>query len=357
MKLFNCEHCGQILLFENTNCEQCGHRLGYLPDVAVMTALEPDGDSNWRTLAAPQRQVRLCENAQHDVCNWLLDADDPLTLCRACRHNHMIPDLSVPANIARWRKVEDAKRRLFYTLIRFGLPLETKVDDPAHGLVFDFLADAPNSPQKVMTGHDEGLITIALTEADSHQREQRRVQMGEMYRTLLGHMRHEVGHHYWDILVRNAGKLDACRAVFGDDSQDYEAALKTHYANGAPANWQENYISAYATTHPWEDFAETWAHYLHIVDTLETGSAFGLRIHAMADPSGALNARLNFDPHDTTDVQQLVDAWVPLTFSVNTLNRSMGQPDLYPFVLSPGVVAKLQFVRDLIHGDVASDAA
>ncbi len=352
MKLFNCENCGQILLFENTNCEKCGHRLGYLADKALLTALEPDGDTDWRTLSAPRRRVRLCENAQHDACNWLLDVDDPFTLCRACRHNQTIPDLSVADNVRRWRKVENAKRRLFYTLLRFGLPLHTRAEDPAHGLVFDFLADAPNSPRKVMTGHDEGLITIALAEADAAEREQRRTLMGEPYRALLGHMRHEIGHHYWDILVRDAGKLDACRAVFGDDSLDYDQALQAHYADGAPADWRENYISAYATTHPWEDFAETWAHYLHIVDTLETGSAFGLRIHAPIDKAGALDARLDFDPHDSVDVQQLVDAWIPLTFSVNTLNRSMGQPDLYPFLLTNGVIAKLQFVRDLIHGDV-----
>ncbi len=353
MKLFNCENCGQILLFENTNCEKCGHRLGYVADQALLTALEPDGETNWRTMARPSRGVRLCDNARHDACNWLLDLDDPFTLCRACRHNHTIPDLSVPENLRRWQSVEMAKRRLFYTLIRFNLPLHTRAEDPAHGLVFDFLADVPNSPTKVLTGHDEGLITVALAEADTAEREQRRTRMGEPYRTLLGHMRHEVGHHYWDVLVRDGGKLEACRAVFGDESRDYNEALKTHYANGAPPNWQEGYISAYATSHPWEDFAETWAHYLHIVDTLETGSAFGLRIHPMTDRTGQLDADLDFDPHDTVDVQQLVDAWVPLTFSVNTLNRSMGQPDLYPFVLTPPVVAKLRFIRDLIHGAVA----
>jgi len=349
MKLFKCQHCAQLLLFENTACEKCGHALGYLPDAFVLTALEPETEPMWRTLAKPARKVRYCDNAQYDLCNWLIDEADENKLCRACRHNHLVPDLSLADNLRRWSKIEQAKHRLFYTLTRFGLPLETRAENPTHGLVFDFLADAPDARQKVMTGHDEGLITIALAEADEAEREQRRLKMGEPYRTLLGHMRHEIGHHYWDILVRDGGKLEACRAVFGDDSRDYNEALQEHYTKGAPAGWQENFISAYATTHPWEDFAETWAHYLHIVDTLGTGTAFGLRIHPPIDKANELEAKLDFDPYDTTDVQILVDAWIPLVFSVNSLNRSMGQPDLYPFVLTNGVIAKLQFICDLLH--------
>ena len=183
-----------------------------------------------------------------------------------------------------WRKLEAAKHRLFYTLLRLNLPIETRNENP-EGLAFDFLADQPaQSGPKVMTGHDNGLITIALAEADDAERERRRTAMGEPYRTLLGHFRHEVGHYYWDRLVRDEGRLDPCRAVFGDDSQDYEQALQRHYAEGAPANWQENFVSAYATTHPWEDFAETWAHYLHIVDTLEMAGAFGVQRRSEARP-------------------------------------------------------------------------
>jgi hypothetical protein len=199
-----------------------------------------------------------------------------------------------------------------------------------------------------MTGHDNGLITVALAEADDAERERMRLQMGESYRTLLGHFRHEVGHHYWDLLVRDGGRLDAFRALFGDDTQDYDAALQRHYKQGAPADWQEHFISSYASSHPWEDFAETWAHYLHIVDTLEMGAGFGLRIGPwVAD--GALAKPLGFDPYGPGDVQRLVDAWLPLVFAVNSLNRAMGQPDLYPFVLTPGVVQKLGFIHDLIH--------
>ena len=214
-----------------------------------------------------------------------MSADSVATLCFACRHNHTIPDLSVAQNLQRWQRMEAAKHHLFYSLLRLRLPLENRIDDPEHGLAFDFLADSPDpTGPKVMTGHDNGLITIALVEADDAERERRRTQMHEPYRSLLGHFRHEVGHYFWDVLIRDGGRLEECRAVFGDDSQDYDAALQAHYQNGAPADWQEHFVSQYASTHPWEDWAETWAHYLHIVDTLEMASAFGITRQAPADP-------------------------------------------------------------------------
>ena len=348
MKLFACQACGQLLLFENTKCERCGHQLGYLPDRNVVSAIEADGDV-WKPLAGAKRRFRYCENALHGACNWLVPVESAERFCLACRHNNTIPDLDQTPNLARWQTLETAKHRMFYSLVRLGLPLRNREDDPDHGLEFDFLGDKTGAP-RVLTGHDGGRITISLTETDPAEREKMRVAMGEQYRTLLGHFRHEVGHYYWDVLVRDGGKLDACRAMFGDDGQDYEAALKRHYAQGAPLDWQESFISAYATSHPWEDFAETWAHYLHIVDTLETASAFGLRVSPKAPSSEELRATIDFDPYAPGDFTPLVNAWLPLTFAVNSLNRSMGQPDLYPFVLSPPVIEKLGFIHDLVHG-------
>jgi hypothetical protein len=349
MRLFNCQHCRNLLYFENRTCENCGHRLGYMPKRSMLTALEPDGD-NWVTLAKPAATVRFCANADFDACNWLIAADSPDILCASCRHNHTIPDLSLEANLTGWRKLELAKHRLFYTFLKLHLPLKDRREDPEHGLAFDILADPPaQQGPKVMTGHDNGLITLALTEADDAQRELRRQQMGEPYRTLLGHLRHEVGHHFWDVLVRDAGKLDACRPLFGDDSVDYEEALKIHYAEGAPPDWQNNFISDYATTHPWEDFAETWAHYLHIVDTLETAGAFGVQVAPELDASGELQSQADVDPYWEKDIERLVSEWLPLTFAVNNLNRSMGQPDLYPFILSAPAIKKLGFIHQLVH--------
>ena len=352
MKLFRCQHCGQVLYFDNVRCEQCGHRLGYMPERTALSALEPDGQS-WRPLATPGESRRLCDNAAHDACNWLVPPGSDDRFCTACRHNHVVPNLTLDANLLAWRKLEWAKHRLFYTLLRLKLPLANRADNPQHGLIFDFLADPPAAEvPKVLTGHDEGLITIALAEADDAEREKRRVAMGEPYRTLLGHFRHEVGHYYWDRLVADRGRQDACRAVFGDDRIDYGEALQRHYENGAPPDWCEHYVSVYATTHPWEDFAETWAHYLHIVDTLEMARAFGLSIHPKITLAPALSTEMDVDPYAASGIDALIRAWLPLTFAANSLNRCMGAADLYPFVLPPPVIRKLGFIHDLVHEKV-----
>jgi hypothetical protein len=354
MKLFKCQACGQLLYFENTRCEKCGRRLGYIPNAETLSALEPEGD-NWRARAVKGKLYRFCANAAFGVCNWMIDAGSSDTFCVACRHNRTIPDTSIESNVTAWRKIELAKHSLFYTLLKLKLPLDGRNDQDAgirECLTFDFLA-SPATPgaQNVMTGHSDGLITLALEEADDVERENRRTTMHEPYRTLFGHFRHEVGHYYWDVLVRDGGQLDGFRAMFGDERQDYAAALQKHYAEGAPANWQDNFVSAYATTHPWEDFAETWAHYLHIVDTLEMAQAFGLYVNPPLAKTGELEAEVDFQPYRAPDVATLVDTWIPLSNALNALNRTMGQPDIYPFVLSPAVIKKLGAIHDLTHGD------
>jgi hypothetical protein len=348
LKLFVCQSCGNVVYFENRSCGRCGHRLAFLPERMTLSVIEPDG-RGWRAQADGDNIRFLCVNAEQDACNWLTDPGTSDRFCRACRHNGTVPDLSVPKNVAAWRELEIAKHRLFYSLLRWKLPLAARSEDSVHGLIFNFLADDPFTGTNVMTGHDNGLITIALTEADDAERERRRLQMGEPYRTLLGHFRHEVGHYFWDVLVHDGGKLDACRAVFGDDSVDYGEALQRHYANGPPADWQQNFVSAYATTHPWEDFAETWAHYLHIADTLEMGSEFGMEIHPVADGTGQLSTRVAIDPYATDNFDAVVSAWLPFTFAINSVNRAMGLRDLYPFILSPAVIKKLCFIHNLVQ--------
>jgi hypothetical protein len=174
--------------------------------------------------------------------------------------------------------------------------------------------------------------------------------MGEPYRTLLGHMRHELGHFFWDRLVRDDSEaLAACRRIFGDEQADYNAALQVHYQRGAPADWQSRFVSSYASAHPWEDFAETFAHYLHIVDTLETAHAFGMAVRPRTQHGGEIGADMDFDPYRAGTMERIIEAWLPLAFAVNSLNRSMGQHDLYPFVLSPPAVAKLTYIHSLVH--------
>ena len=341
MKLFNCQACGAMLFFEHRRCESCCRALGYLPDLATLSALEPDGTA-FTALAEPSRRYRWCDNARYDICNWLVEAGGP-AFCAACRHNRIIPHLGDADSMERWRRLEEAKHRLFYSLIRLGVPLPNRRDDPADGLVFDFLEERPGA--RVTTGHDNGVITISANEADDGVREALRHQMHESYRTLLGHFRHEVGHWIWDRLVRDGGRLDACRALFGDDRADYRTALQRHYRLGPPSDWAANTISAYASAHPWEDFAETWAHYLHIMDTLETGQALGVSVHPIAAPSGERSTEMTLDPYETDDFDRLLDRWLPLVFAMNSMNRSMGLPDLYPFVIGEAVRLKLAFMH------------
>jgi len=352
MKLFECQHCGQLLYFENTRCERCGHALGYLPDRTMLSVLVQEDANRWQSPAAPGQSFRFCANAAYDACNWLLPADSAEAYCAACRLNRTIPNLDTPDYRLRWQRLEAAKHRLVYGLLRFGLPLASKVADPQAGLAFDFLADSSPAFQEgpqVVTGHSGGLITINIAEADDAERERHRRDMAEPYRTLLGHFRHEIGHYYWERLVSRGPWLEPFRALFGDERQDYAARLERHYAEGPMPGWPERFVSAYAAAHPWEDWAETWAHYLHIVDTLETANAFGLRVRPNAGRDPALATEVDFDSYRENDVAALVQSWLPLTYALNSLNHSMGQPALYPFVLVPPVMEKLRFVHDIIR--------
>lgn len=352
MKRFVCPHCRADVYFDNTVCVSCGRQLGYVPERFEMATLDPQTRA-WQTAESGGPAHLPCENRQYDACNWLRPATSSDHRCVACQHNRTVPDLSVAENVTNWRKIELAKRYLFYSLMRWRLPIPNRNGDPEKGLAFDFLSDVvqqDGTVQPVLTGHDTGLITLNIAEADDAEREKRRSAMGEPYRTLLGHFRHEVGHYYWDRLVWDGGKVERARQLFGDERENYGEALKRHYEKGPPADWQEAFISSYATAHPWEDFAETWAHYIHMADALETAKVFGINVHP--EPSASPNeaTEVDFDPYYVAAAQALVHAWVPLTVAINSVNRSMGQPDLYPFVLSPPVVAKLQFIHQLIHG-------
>jgi hypothetical protein len=353
VRAFHCQYCGQPLYFENQLCVSCGRRLGYVAELRRLSALEPCGAEPdvWRALAAPGRAFRFCANAVLGSCNWLVPAGptEP-AFCATCRHNRTIPDTTSPDRLERWRKIQVAQHRLFDALLALRIPLTTRLEDP-EGLGFDILYDpwegAPQGPS-VITGHVGGLITLNLMEADDATRERLRRDLAEPYRTLLGHLRHEVGHYVWQTLVRDSPLIDSFRAAFGDEREPYEPALRRYYAQ-PPADWRERFVSAYASSHPWEDFAETWAHYLHMVDTLETAAAFGVRLGegAQASTSGAAQDPADLDPYGPVSLDQLIGVWLPLTFAVNSLNRSMGQPDLYPFLPAPAVIAKLAFVHDL----------
>jgi len=346
MKLFKCDNCGQLLYFDNSQCERCGHKLGFLPDdLALFTLIEYNGVYGiWGKPA--QTGYRYCENYKYNVCNWLIPEEDDSPYCKACSLNRTIPDIGNAEYRQRWYTIENAKHRLIYSLLKLQLPLFSKAIDEEKGLLFDFMADEKGSEQRVLTGHDNGVITLNIAEADDIEREMTRKSMDEVYRTVLGHFRHEVGHYYWDRLIDNTPFIDEYRTLFGDERKDYGEAIKEHYNNGTPSGWNSSYISAYATTHPWEDWAETWAHYLHIIDTIETAYAYGMSVHpAIASNASFLHADINIDPYEVADFNKVLSLWFPLTFALNSLNRSMGLHDLYPFIIPPKVVDKLLFIH------------
>lgn len=354
MKVFRCDHCRQLVFFENVRCVNCDHQLAFLPDLGVIGSLDPDGAEHWTSPIprAEGQRYRLCRNyTQANVCNWAVQAEDPNPLCTSCRLTEVIPDQSKPGHDAAWYKLEVAKRRLVYTLLTLRLPVRNKKDDPELGLAFEFKAD-PDDPAepRVLTGHADGVITMNVAEADDAERERVRNQFQEPYRTLLGHFRHESGHYYWDRLVRDTEHMERFRELFGDERADYGEALERHHASGAPADWPARFVSAYASAHPWEDWAESWAHYLHMTDTLETAASCGvsLRPPRPGDPE----LRRVADPVDDDEepFDDLMASWFPLTYMLNTLNRGLGQPDAYPFVLSPAAVEKLRFVHETTRG-------
>jgi len=353
MKTFHCTHCQNLVFFENVRCLNCGHSLAFLPDRGIMGALTQAPDGLWKaeldTSASP---YRLCANYdQVSVCNWVIPADDPNSFCGSCRLNRVIPDLSSERNRTAWFRLEVAKRRLLYTLLGLRLPILPKAEGSRPGLGFEFLEESGHGDAKrVLTGHDNGLITINIAEADDVHREKERALQKEPYRTLLGHFRHEIGHYFWDILISNGPHLDAFRRAFGDERADYQKALERHYSVGPPIGWEQNFITAYATMHPWEDWAESWAHYLHMVDALETAGAAGLALRPkrsdeprMQPPPDPLN------PHHR-DFDAMIESWVSLTYVLNNLNRGLGLPDSYPFILSNAAIDKLRFIHTTIDG-------
>ena len=354
MRIFHCDHCDHLVFFENHSCVSCSRRLAFLPDIREIGSLDAVGGGTWASPleGASASGYRLCENyTAHDVCNWAVPADDPHPLCSSCRLTSVIPDLWVPGHREAWYKLEVAKRRLVYTLLHLRLRVDNRVDDPGHGLAFEFKADPTDlDAPAVLTGHASGVITINVAEADDAERERRRRALHEPYRTLLGHVRHEVGHYYWERLIEGTDRLEPFRRLFGDERADYGASLQSHYEQGPPGDWQQRFVTAYATAHPWEDWAETWAHYLHMTDTLETAAACGVSIRPRRRDEPALRQvpPSAGQPHAAFD--GLMASWFPLTYVLNNLNRGLGVPDAYPFVLSEPVIDKLRFVHDVVTG-------
>ena len=341
MRRFLCPTCDNQVHFDNTQCVNCLSGLAYAPLEDEWAVLGLDMPEAWNR--------ECCTNREAIGCNWLREIDDQSGLCVSCLHTTKIPDTSDPTKTRQWARLERAKRRLFYGLFRFGLPLAREPDGIEGSLKFEFLGDEmrpDGKNERIVTGHASGCITINIEEADDAIREKNRTALGEPYRTLIGHFRHEVAHYYWDKLIISEDLKNACRATFGDERQNYGDALKAHYANGPRQDWQQSYVSTYACAHPWEDFAETWAHYFHMIGGLETAYAYG--INPKPAQVGAQHLVQFDNPYHVSDLEKLIEHWIPLTVAMNAMNRAMGLRDYYPFVWTPVISNKLKFIHDLI---------
>jgi hypothetical protein len=355
LKTFLCQ-CGNKLHFANTKCVNCGLILGFLPDDGQLSAFTKNRNG-FLQASSNGRAYRQCKNyLDYDVCNWMVPFEDENELCKSCRLNHTIPNLSNPENKVLWFRMEQAKRRLLYTLFKLNLPVLSRREDTIHGLGFSFLEDQTEDDfgneltvkNFVATGHSAGIITINLNEAEHSSRIEMREKMNEGYRTLVGHFRHESGHYYWDRLIKDSPLLEEFRQLFGDERMNYTQSMQNYYEQGPSAQWQKVWISAYASMHPWEDWAETWAHYLHMVDTLETASDFDFSIlgYQVANPLvDILSSNLDYR---ATSFTHLFNDWCRLTAALNALNRSMGLDDAYPFVISITALDKLRFVHQVV---------
>lgn len=342
MERFTCS-CGNVLFFGNSHCLTCGSDVGYDPKNDRLIPIRPGSG------------VKLCDNGQrYNLCNWVLPSSSPDTLCVSCRMNRTIPDLSSDRNKTLWARMETAKRRLLYTLLRLGIKLPSKKEDPQNGLAFDIVSTLKNPD--VTTGHLNGVITVNLEEADDTYRQFNRQQLGESSRTLLGHFRHESAHYLWQRflspLIWEDPRRLAFRERFGDEWIDYAAALQTHYDKGSPAGWEQNYITAYAASHPWEDWAETWSHYLQILDGLETCETLGIQVKFIALPlitlpakAGTLPASLPQSADADGDFLAWLQRWMCLAPVLNEVSHSIGEPPLYPFIITTKVAQKLRLAH------------
>ena len=342
MKRFHCD-CGNVLFFGSSVCLKCAGEVGFDPETRLMVRVRPGG------------AMKRCENGTlHGVCNWLLPAKSSAVLCLACQMNQTIPDLRVERNRMLWGRVEMAKRRMIHTLLDLGITLPSKRENPQHGLAFDLVSSFSNPT--VTTGHLNGVITINLEEADDTYRQINRQHLNESSRTLLGHFRHESAHYFWMRCLSELAWDDplrlAFRARFGDEWLDYSMALNAHYQKGAPTNWDQSYITAYAASHPWEDWAETWAHYLQIADGLETCESLGIQVKHLAldlvmlpGEAGSLPSMLPQSASADGDFLAWLQRWMCLSTVLNEISNSLGEAPLYPFVISVRVAQKLRLAH------------
>ena len=342
MRRFTCERCAHAVAFAAQNCAGCAHHLGYLSHERNVRILEPTSNPAVFLVAGSEDAWWRCLNSAWG-CNWMLPAESESPWCRSCQMTRGRPDEARPDAIQAWIAAEAAKRRLVHQLDELELPIEIRSASIPDGLAFD-LVDVPG--EGGITGHLDGVITLDLAETDEQHRDDLRRVLGEPYRTVIGHLRHEIGHYYWARLVAQTEQIDEFRRLFGNERVDYQAAVEQHYA-GDTTDWDStHHVSAYAASHPLEDFAESFAHYLHILDAIDTADAHHLSVSDCAQlPDVGTDAYQGFE--------DILDAWRPINEAINAVADALGTPAIYPFDPTGLVVDKLAFVHRQVLDHVA----
>lgn len=348
MKNFFC-NCGAVVFFENNQCLSCGSELGWCPACESIGAIHKDANGQYYcSHASCGAPLSKCHNyAVEHVCNRCTLTEkvtgETENLCDYCRFNETIPDLSVEGNREKWQRIEVAKRRLLYTLDTLNIPYGSSKEGFEVPLSFDFKGDSSKKSflwfnmskhEQVFTGHADGKVTINIREADDIEREKARISFGEAHRTVIGHFRHEMGHYFWDLLVKGKCEQEYV-AIFADHKNpDYSTALEHYYEHGPKAGWQSHYISAYATMHSWEDFAESFAAYLDMVSVVDTA------FHAFS---------LNSLNPITASFKDIAKEYAQLGLFMNEMNRAVGLIDLVPEVHTQAILRKIEFIHDLLR--------
>ena len=340
MRRFPCDRCGQAVHFAAQQCPTCDGALGYDSETRSIRTLLPTAEPAMFTAWGSSRPLWRCLNTAWG-CNWTLPAHTGATWCRSCALTRGRPDDERPAALDAWARAEAAKRRLVHQLDDLGLPVVARSDAIPGGLAFDFVA-LPGTGG--ITGHRDGVVTLDLAEVDDRYRDDLRRQLGERFRSVIGHLRHEIGHYYWTTLVQQPGREPAVRRTFGDERVDYGDALAGHYA-GATSWDVRRFVSPYAASHPLEDWAETFAHYLHILDATGTAVAHGL----LPDPAGAIAG-----PTATLDFSAVLAAWRSLHVALDAISEAVGSPAVFPVDPLDTVTAKLVVVHELVQLGVAA---
>ncbi|MCI4665817.1 MAG: putative zinc-binding peptidase [Neomegalonema sp.] len=319
MKIYTCPNCDQPLFFDNLVCA-CGTEV----------AFDPEADA-FVELATP------CANRAVIGCNWAgetADKDGDI-YCRSCTMSEIVPAHHVGDNLEDWGEAEAAKRWVLANLGRWGW---FKSTDPGRRPVFHMRSEKTRDGDvSVIMGHSDGVITINVSEADDVERVRRREKFNEAQRTMIGHFRHEIAHFLFLRMFHDPSRLADFREIFGDESADYGEALKKYYTEGAPKDWNATFISAYATAHPHEDWAESCAHFLHLTDIVDSFYATGLK--------GAGAPTNSYDAYAENDPNRLIEIGARLGVALNHVNRSMGVADIYPFVHTPAIRTKLAFAH------------